>query len=127
AGRRSWLSRSTVLNAVGTLIIVLAVWGILALWNVLKIANVQISGDVQQVVLETIATIGILRLFDFNPRRDPDFAWVLLTRLVMMLGIYTVLDFLQFYMRDAVGAPHPEQQTTNFIIITSLTCVASAL
>src|SRR5260370_39348246 len=91
------------------------------------ITSVQISGDVQQVVLEMIVTIGILRLFDFNPRRDPDFGWVLLTRLLVMLGIYTVLDFLQFYMRSAVGAPHPEQQTTNSIIITSLTTVVSAL
>ena len=44
-----------------------------------------------------------------------------------MLGIYTVQDFLQFYMRDAVKAPHPEQQTTNFIIILSLTSLFSAL
>ncbi|MFL5662995.1 MAG: MFS transporter, partial [Ktedonobacteraceae bacterium] len=64
---------------------------------------------------------------DFNPRRDPDFAWVLLTRLVMMMGIYTVQDFLQFYMRDAVKVAHPEQQTTNFIIILSLTSLVSAL
>ncbi len=125
--RRPWISRSTALTIVGTLIAGGVVWGVMALWNALHIAGVQISTDVQQVILEVIATIGILRLFDFNPRRDPDFAWVLLTRLVVMLGIYTVLDFLQFYMRDAVGAPHPEQQTTNFIIITSLTSVASAL
>ncbi|MFL5626913.1 MAG: MFS transporter, partial [Ktedonobacteraceae bacterium] len=125
--RRSWLTRSTVLNAVGTLIVVLALWGLMTLWNMLKLANVQIGGDVQQVVLEAIATIGILRLFDFNPRRDPDFAWVLLTRMVMMMGIYTVQDFLQFYMRDAVKVSHPEQQTTNFIIILSLTSLVSAL
>ena len=125
--RRSWITRSTALIIVGTLIVGGVAWGVMALWNALHIAGVQISTDVQQVILEVIATIGILRLFDFNPRRDPDFAWVLLTRLVVMLGIYTVLDFLQFYMRDAVGAPHPEQQTTNFIIITSLTSVASAL
>jgi MFS family permease len=124
---RSWITRSTAFTIVGTLIVGGVVWGVMALWNALHIVGLQISGDVQQVILEIIATIGILRLFDFNPRRDPDFAWVLLTRLVVMLGIYTVLDFLQFYMRDAVGAPHPEQQTTNFIIITSLTSVASAL
>jgi MFS family permease len=81
---------------------------------------------VQQVVIEIIVTIGLLRLFDFHPRRDPDFAWVLLTRLVMMLGIYTIQTFLQYYMRDAVGAPHPEQQTTNFVIIVSLTSLVSA-
>src|SRR5436305_13228801 len=99
----------------------------MALWNIAHIANIQISGDVQQVVLEGIATIGILRLFDFNPRRDPDFAWVLLTRLVMMLGIYTVQDFLHFYMRDAVRVAHREQWTTNFIIILSLTSLFSSV
>jgi MFS family permease len=125
--RRLGITRATALTIAGTLIAGGVAWGLMALWNALHIAGVQISTDVQQVILEIIATIGILRLFDFNPRRDPDFAWVLLTRLVVMLGIYTVLDFLQFYMRDAVGAPHPEQQTTNFIIITSLTSVASAL
>ena len=98
----------------------------MGLWNVLHIAGVQVSSDVQQVILEVIATIGLLRLFDFNPRRDPDFAWVLLTRLVMMMGIYTVQDFLQYYMRDAVGAAHPEQQTTNFIIILSLSSLGAA-
>jgi len=125
--RRSWVSRSVVLNVLGTLAVAGIAWGVIALWNTLHIAGGQISGDVQQVILEIIATIGILRLFDFNPRRDPDFAWVLLTRLVMMLGVYTVQDFLQFYMRDAVGAPHPEQQTTIFIIIVSLTSVVSSL
>ena len=125
--RRPWLTRSVMIDIVGTLVAALIVWGLMALWNLLNIGQVQISGDVQQVVLELIATIGILRLFDFKPRRDPDFAWVLLTRLVMMLGIYTVQDFLQFYMRDAVKVAHPEQQTTNFIIILSLTSLVSAL
>ncbi len=125
--RPAWLTRSTLLTIAATLLATAVVWGAMALWNTLHIANLQISGDVQQVVLEVIVTIGILRIFDFNPRRDPDFAWVLLTRLLVMLGIYTVLDFLQFYMRDAVGAAHPEQQTTNFIVIVSLTSVISSL
>ncbi len=125
--RRSWLSRAIIIDVVGTLVAILIVWGLMTLWNQLNIAHIQIGGDLQQVVLEAIATIGILRLFDFKPRRDPDFAWVLLTRLVMMLGIYTVQDFLQFYMRDAVKVAHPEQQTTNFIIILSLTSLFSAL
>ena len=125
--RRSWLSPSVIRNVVGTVIVAGIVWGIMALWNRFAGTSMQLSGDVQQVVLELVVTVGILRLFDFNPRRDPDFAWVLVTRLVMMLGIFTVQDFLQFYMRDAVKVSNPEQQTTNFIIILSLTSLFSAL
>ncbi len=119
------LSRSTLYTIVSTLLAVAVVWGLITLWNVSHI-GVQISGDVQEVVLEVIATLGILRLFDFNPRRNPDFAWVFLTRLVMMLGIYTVEDFLQYYMADAVKAGNPALETTNFIIILSLTSLVSA-
>ena len=125
--RHPWMTRSALLNVVGTLAIVGVAWGATAVWNGLHLAGQQISSDVQQVILEVIATIGILRLFDFQPRRDPDLAWLLLTRLAMMLGISTIQAFLFFYMRDAVGAPHPEQQTTNFVIIVSLTSLISAL
>ena len=123
----AWLTRKMVHNILSTVLAVGVTWGIMAIWNTLHLENMHINNDVQQVVLEGVATIGILRLFDFNPRRDPDFAWVLLTRLVMTLGIYTVQDFLQFYMRDAVHAAHPETQTTNFIIILSVTSLISAL
>lgn len=123
---RRWLTRSMMVNVVGTTTVVLIAWGLMTLWNMLHV-GIQLGGDVQQVMLEVIATIGILRLFDFNPRRDPDFAWVLLTRLVMMMGIYTVQDFLQYYLRDAVRVPHPEAQATNFIIILSLSSLFSAL
>ena len=125
--RHTWLTRKMLFNIFATILAIGIAWGIMVAWNALKIGNVQISNDVQQVVLEVVATIGILRLFDFHPRRDPDFAWVLLTRLVMTLGIYTVQDFLQFYMRDAVRVAHPEAQTTNFVIILSLTSLLSAL
>jgi len=125
--RRPWLTRSTLLNIVGTLAIAGVAWAAMTVWNGLHLTGLQISDDGKQVILEVIATIGILRLFDFHPRRDPDFAWVLLTRLVMMLGISTIQTFLFFYMRDAVGTPHPEQQTTNFVIIISLTSLISAV
>ena len=125
--KQIWLTRKMLFNIFVTILTVGVAWGIMVLWNSWRIENLQINNDVQQVVLEVIATIGILRLFDFHPRRDPDFAWVLLTRLVMTLGIYTVQDFLQFYMRDAVHVAHPEAQTTNFVIILSITSLLSAL
>jgi MFS family permease len=123
----AWVTPSLVRNVLGTLSVAVIAWGAMALWNALHIIPIMISSNVQQVVLEVIATVGILRLFDFHPRRNPDFAWVLVTRLVMMLGVYTVQDFLQYYIRDVVHAAHPEAQTTNFIIILSLTSLVSAI
>ncbi|MBV9256913.1 MAG: MFS transporter, partial [Ktedonobacteraceae bacterium] len=123
---RQWIAHSTLFTLIGMGIALLVVWGGMSLWNAGHIAGIQINGDVQQVVLELVITVGVLRLFDFHPRRYPDFAWVFVTRLVMMLGIYTIQDFLQFYMRDVVGAAHPEQATTSFLILVSLTSLASA-
>ena len=128
--RLSWIQkipRSTIINVLSTIVAAAIVWAMMALWNGLHSSGLQISGDFQQVILEVVITVGLLRLFDFNPRRDPDFAWVLLTRLVMMLGIFTIQAFFQYYLRDVVGASNPEQQTTNFVIIVSLTALVSAL
>ena len=125
--RRSWFSPSLVNTLMSTLVAALLIWGGMALWNVWHLAGIQVNGTTQQVVLEVVVTIGILRLFDFRPRRDPDFAWVLLTRLLMMLGIYTIQDFLQYYMSNVVGATHPEQATRNFVILVSLSSIITAL
>ena len=124
--QRLRIPRSLQATIAGTLASALVAWGIITLWNSWNLAGIQIDGTVQQVILELIVTVGILRLFDFNPRRDPDFAWVFVTRLVMMMGIYTIQTFLQYYMRDAVGVAHPEQATTNFVILVSLTSLVTA-
>lgn len=125
--RPSWLNRALLLPVFLTAGAILVLWGLMTLWNMFHLAGIQISGDVQQVVLEVVATVGLLYLFDFRPRRDPDFAWVFLTRLVTMLGIYTIQTFLQYYMHDVVGSLHPEQDTRSFIIFVSLTSLFSAL
>jgi MFS family permease len=125
--RPAWLTRSTVTTVVGTSLAALIVWGLTLGWNFLHIGAIQISNAVVQVLLELVATVGILRLFDFHPRRNPDFAWVLFTRLLMMMGIYTIQTFLQYYMRDVVRVAHPEVQTSNFSIVVALTSLVSAI
>jgi Na+/melibiose symporter-like transporter len=124
--RPAWLTRSLITTVGYTLGTIVILWIIMFVWNSFHIAGLQLSSDIQQVVLEVVATVGLLRLFDFRPRRNPDFAWVLATRLLMMLGIYTIQTFLQYYMRDVVRVSHPEQQTTNFVILVSLASLLSA-
>ncbi len=124
--RWPWLTRSLLTTLAGTMVAIMLGWGLMTFWNELNIAGLQLNSTVQQVVLEMLATVGILRLFGFNPRRDPDFAWVLVTRLVMMLGIYTIQGFLQYYMQDAVGVADPEQATTRFVTLVAITSLLSA-
>jgi MFS family permease len=121
-----WLQSSAALTIGVTLLILGVTWGLIAFWNAQNIAGFQIDGKVQQFVYTIIATVAVLYIFDFRPRRDPDFAWVLGTRLTMMLGIYLIQTFLQYYMHDAVGAAQPESATTFFVIIVSITSLFSA-
>ncbi|GAC1375225.1 MAG: hypothetical protein PVS3B1_32500 [Ktedonobacteraceae bacterium] len=123
----TWLKRSFLYTIGGTLLAIALLWGLLQAWNGLHLLGIWINSGVQQVLLEMVATLGILRLFDFQPRRNPNFAWVFVTRLLMMLGIYTIQTFLQYYMRDVVHAARPELETTNFAVIVSATSLISAL
>lgn len=125
--RRSWLTRALLYNVVGIIAAVLVIWGGISMWNMFHPGGIQVQSDMQQGILMVVIALGVLRLFDFDPRRDPDFAWVLITRLLMMLGIYTIQTFLQYYMRDVIGVPDPEQETTKFVIIASLASLVSAV
>lgn len=41
--------------------------------------------------------------FRFEPRAYPDFSWILLTRVLIMTGIWTINFFLLYYMTDVLG------------------------
>lgn len=82
-------------------------------------ANIAINAVLLVVLL--IVTFWAARFFDFRPRRDRDFAWVVGTRLLMMLGINTVQAFLQYYFHDVLGSNDQEAQVGTFITILTLT------
>jgi MFS family permease len=43
-----------------------------------------------------------VRSFWVDPRRYPDFGWMFLTRGLVMLGFYTMISFLQFFVKDTL-------------------------
>jgi MFS family permease len=47
----------------------------------------------------------LLRGLWINPRDQPDFAWLFLSRLLVMMGRYIVQEFLQYYLKDVIGPP----------------------
>ena len=52
-----------------------------------------------------------LRSFYVSPRLYPDFAWLFLSRALVMMGFYTLLNFLQFFLKDAIGLPNFQEAT----------------
>ncbi|HEY1389310.1 MAG TPA: MFS transporter [Ktedonobacterales bacterium] len=85
------------------------------------------SVAVVQVIAIVIAGIGAARAFDFSPRRNPDFSWVVLTRMLVMMGIYIVQYFMFNYMFYVVRAPEPVSATTIFFVLVTLTALLSTL
>ncbi len=53
----------------------------------------------------TIQIFPVLKKFLFKPSQYPDLSWVLLARLLLMMGIWGVFYFLQYYFDDVLGGP----------------------
>jgi hypothetical protein len=51
---------------------------------------------------------SVIKTFFFKPSRYPDLSWVLLARLLVMMGIWGVFYFLQYYFDDVLGGPGVE-------------------
>ncbi|HLI68629.1 MAG TPA: MFS transporter [Ktedonobacteraceae bacterium] len=54
---------------------------------------------------EKFELVPVLRRFFFKPSQYPDLSWVLLARLLLMMGIWGVFYFLQYYFDDVLGGP----------------------
>ncbi|MGV3617096.1 MAG: MFS transporter [Fimbriimonas sp.] len=55
--------------------------------------------------------IPYLKSLWIDPRKYPDFAWVWITRALMMLGFYLIQPFLMYYLRDVVNVEKPASQS----------------
>ena len=49
--------------------------------------------------------------FWISPRRQPDFAWLFISRFLAMMGFYTILNFLQFFLKDFLRVPQFTEAT----------------
>jgi MFS family permease len=47
----------------------------------------------------------VFKRFWFKPSQYPDLSWVLLARLLVMMGIWGIFYFLQYYFDDVLGGP----------------------
>ena len=64
-----------------------------------------------------------------DPRKYPDFAWVWLTRALVMFGFYTVSPYLVYYLHDVIGIAHKDapQVAGQVLALLILGAAATAL
>ncbi len=137
---RPW-SRGTAAPATGTTFagtgraLVLTLLAVLATTGLMiAVARVVFGSTIDDKVVDglevlpvVVAGIGAAIAFDFRPRRNPDFSWVVVTRMLVMLGIYSVQLYIFYYMQDVAAPSQPEAATTNFLVILTITALVSSL
>jgi MFS family permease len=78
----------------------------------------------------SLAPRTFIRSFWIDPRRHPDFAWLFATRGLVMLGFYTIITFLQFFIRDTLHFSRLQAAqatgTLSAVVIAAGTLVAIA-
>ena len=58
-----------------------------------------------------------------DPRKHADFAWVWITRAFVVIGMWTVQEFMQFYLTDVVGVSEAAKEwTAGKVLVTGLVC-----
>lgn len=62
-------------------------------------------------------------LFTFNVKENPDFLKLLVSRLMIMFGIYAVQRFALYFIQDVLGATNPEEITGNLMTAIGLAVV----
>src|SRR5262249_19591887 len=84
------------------------------------------SLQILELLTVLVAGYGAARAFQFRPRSKPDFTWVVLTRLTVMMGVYTVQNFIFQYMLSITNnKDNANAATTTFIILLTVAATAS--
>lgn len=68
-----------------------------------------------------------LRSLWIDPRQYPDFAWVWITRFLVMLGFYSIEPYINYYLHDVVGIRDPRTATPVLLGLILVGATASGL
>ena len=62
-----------------------------------------------------------------DPRRHPNFAWVWITRALVVMGLWTVQQYLQYYLSDRLGSANPERDASFILAIGLVSATISGI
>lgn len=69
----------------------------------------------------------VLASFKFDFRAHPGFGWLCLSRMSILFCFYTVMFFLEYFLRDVVHVANPERSASVLLEIASWAALASAI
>jgi hypothetical protein len=84
-------------------IAIFALATLVCLWLTLSVREAPSPG-----AAEPFRLLPFVRSFYIDPKAHPNFYWVLTTRLLSNMGVWSVLPFLLSYLRDVIGVDNPE-------------------
>jgi MFS family permease len=70
---------------------------------------------------------AFLRSFLLDPKVYRDFYWVLITRGLVTMGIYSVFTFFQYFLKDIIRVPDPVEQSSYLIGIIIVTGIPTSI
>jgi MFS family permease len=85
---------------------IVQIFSLIAIIQIVVVAYTVIT--VKETPLSEHATFHLSTVFKkflFKPSQFPDLSWVLLARLLIMMGIWGIFYFLQYYFDDILGGP----------------------
>jgi len=134
----AWMNIMTVLGTVtGNIIVVLAYrpghpFATLASFALLTLACLlltlnQVAEPPAEGAADAFVLRNFLRSFYVDPRAHADFYWVLITRLLGNLGIWSVFTFLLFYFQDVIGVAEPAKVLPALLGIGAVLAVPASL
>jgi MFS family permease len=85
--------------------VVLLYWLLIAVLLVAMLITVFTVEEKPLTEVKPLDLGALLRDLWIHPREQPDFAWLFLSRLLVMTGRYIVQEFLQYYLKDVIGPP----------------------
>ncbi|NCO36184.1 MAG: hypothetical protein AUJ92_12605 [Armatimonadetes bacterium CG2_30_59_28] len=69
---------------------------------------------------------AVVSILHTSLRNHPDFSWLLVSRAVINLGVYTVASFILYFMEYALKVPDPQKATSTTMTILLVSAAAGS-
>jgi MFS family permease len=111
-------------NEIITIFLLIAlVQTLIVLYTVLTVKEIPLVREQR----ERFRFSTFLRQFFFKPTRYPDLSWVLLARLLVMMGIWGIFYFLQYYADEVLGVGGEQFIGAYFLPLLMVAALPSSL